>query len=154
MGDRRHVRDGQSGGQRQLVPHEQPAFSRYREAVYGAGFFDFLSPTKAVWSFYSQGAGMVKPSDKVVISRGNPKCPAAAHAKGSTTTLADTAAAFVSSVNASALAKAAGGSVDVVAGVTGVKRATGAYVGAKLSSANFTAATLANTLRNKTGGFA
>lgn len=32
-----------------------PPYSRWREDVYGAGWIDFESPTKAVWRFYSQG---------------------------------------------------------------------------------------------------
>lgn len=90
---------------------------------------------------------MAKPSDEIVITRGNPKCPAAAQA-GPAPTLAGLKAA----ANATITAKAGGVSVDVGAGLAGVKRGVESAVQAKLSTANWTVTTWANALRNKTGG--
>ena len=58
-------------------PSSQPPYSRWREHAYGVGMLDLLSPTKAVWAFYSQESAMFKPVDEVVLSRADPvKCAA------------------------------------------------------------------------------
>lgn len=130
-------------------PSAQPPYSRYRELVYGAGYIDFESPTKAVWSFYSQGTAMVKPAHRVVITRGNPKCPAAQQA--AKPSVADIKADLKAAVNSTLTAKAAGGALALDAGKAGVVRGVSDAVSAKVSTANWTVTTLANSLRNKTG---
>lgn len=52
----------------------QPEFSRFRQNSDGAGFLDLLSPTEALWSFFSHSSDLKKPEDQVIITRGNPKC--------------------------------------------------------------------------------
>jgi hypothetical protein len=149
-------------------PDAQPAYSAWREDVYGAGILDFVSPTEAVWSFYSQGTAMVKPADSVVIKR-NPTCALKAAAADGTLDVSLKAgmasklngmAARVAGVDVAVLdavdARVAGwanstGALDVTAGASGGARQAASAVAAKVGAANFTVMTLANTLRNKTG---
>jgi hypothetical protein len=51
-----------------LCPEAQPAFSAFREQVYGAGVLDFLSPTEARWQWFSHREPS-KPVDEVIIKR-------------------------------------------------------------------------------------
>lgn len=134
---------------------KQPAFSRFRQNSYGAGFLDLQSPTEAVWTFYSQSGAMLKPSDAVVITRGNPKCAGSgvaglgARAAAKAAAAANATAATLQrlpSLNLSGVA------VDAGAGAAGLARGAGAYLAAKSATANFSAATVANSVRNRTGG--
>jgi hypothetical protein len=138
-------------------PRGQPAFSRWREDVYGAGFLDFLSPTEAVWSFFAQSTAMLAPRDAVVIMRGNPKCAssggaskvaaAAAQAQAKANLTIARAATTLQGLN-----NVSAASFDAGAGAAGLARGAGAYLSAKKSVANFSATSVANSLRNKTGG--
>ena len=51
-----------------LCPKTQPAFSAFREQVYGAGVLDFLSPTEARWQWFSH-RDPTKPVDEIIIKR-------------------------------------------------------------------------------------
>ena len=52
----------------ELCPTFQPAFSAFREQIYGAGVLDLLSPTEARWRFFSH-RNPTKPSDEIIIKR-------------------------------------------------------------------------------------
>jgi hypothetical protein len=141
-----------------------PDYSMWREDVYGAGVLDLLSPTEAVWSFYSQGTAMIKPADSVIIKR-NPLCAIKAAASDDTlaslkngtlssfATLKNGTAATVEALVASKLAGLTNvtGKIDVEAAAEGVARQAKAAVSAKANVANFTATTLVNLIKNKTG---
>ena len=140
-------------------PNGQPVFSRFREDAFGAGFLDVLSPTEALWSFYSQGTAMLKPTDQVLITRRNPKCAGSGGVAGGASAVrakvapvanvtAAKAAEALKPLNVSGVA--ASGGVNLGSGVSGLARGAGAYLSAKKASANFTATTVANAVRNKT----
>ena len=65
-------------------------FKKKKKKKKKKGFLDLLSPTEALWTFYSHSSGLKKPEDQVLITRGNPKCAgsgggdASAEAKGGT----------------------------------------------------------------------
>ena len=116
----------------------QPAYSRYREDEYGAGFIDFLSPTKAVWRYYSHARGLDKPADEVVITR-HPEC--AAKGKGDALDSAKEAVhAFASGLKDRAAAGKASVVLDPKAGAAGLTREVGEGVDALKVLANFTLA--------------
>jgi hypothetical protein len=93
---------------------------------------------------------MVKPAHRVVITRGNPKCPAAQQAAAKPTA-ADVKADLLAAANATLAAKAAGAALALDAGKAGIVRGVSDAVAAKKSTTNWTVTTLANALRNKTG---
>jgi hypothetical protein len=132
---------------------KQPEFSRFRQNSYGAGFLDLLSPTEAVWTFFSQSGPMLKPSDAVVITRGNPKCAGSGGGGGGAGARAAAKAAAVANATLQLPAfNISGAAVDFGAGAAGLARGAGAYLSAKKATANFSATTVANSVRNKTGG--
>ena len=133
---------------------KQPEFSRFRQNSYGAGFLDLLSPTEAVWTFFSQSGPMLKPSDAVVITRGNPKCSGSGGGGGggAGARAAAKAAAVANATLQLPAFNISGAAVDAGAGAAGLARGAGAYLSAKKATANFSATTVANSVRNKTGG--
>lgn len=52
----------------ELCPTSQPSFSAFREQTYGAGVLDLMSPTEALWSFFSH-RDPTKTSDEIIIKR-------------------------------------------------------------------------------------
>jgi hypothetical protein len=133
---------------------------------------DFISPDKAVWTFYSQQSAMLKPIDEIVIKRTSaaacaltPETQAAAATTGvsvesallssklyNVTAGIDAVKAKlnVSAFNATAAAK--GLSIDLLGAGTGFVRAGVDYVEAKVAAANYSLGVLAQEWANKTGG--
>lgn len=149
-------------------PSAQPAYSRWREHAYGVGMLDILSPTKAVWAFYSQESAMVKPVDEVVITRADPsKCAtstatiAAAQTTGvSLDSIYMGTKLNVTAAKASLLAgggnqqPALGVSVDPKGAAAGLASSAAAWVGSKMAIANHSVIALTSNggPANKTAG--
>ena len=146
-------------------PSSQPPYSRWREHAYGVGMLDLLSPTKAVWAFYSQESAMFKPVDEVVLSRADPvKCaatPETIAAAAATGVSLDavvskfnvTAAALAKLANVKAGNKTLGLRVDPKGAAGGIARSASDYVQAKLAIANHTViAVKAGGVGNKSAG--
>ena len=113
----------------------QPPFSRYRVSENGAGFIDFLSPTKAVWRYYSHDRGLTKPADEVVITR-HLECAAKKGAGGGG--VKEAVDTFASGLEARAVAGKGLPVLDVEGGVAGIKRGLEDQVAAVVALANFT----------------
>lgn len=150
-------------------PTSQPEYSRWRQHAYGTGLLDFISPDKAVWSFYSQEGAMVKPLDEVVIKRADAKaCALTPESQAAAaTTGVSVESALVSSklvnvtfeldvlknkLNVSTLNATKGLSVDLSGGKAGIVRSGVDYVQAKAAAANFSLIALVDMWNNKTGG--
>ena len=164
------VKIQQSG---QWCPTSQPPWSRWRQLAYGVGMLDILSPTKAVWTFYSQASTMWKPVDEIVITRADPlKCAttpetvAAAQTVG--VSLDDVLAAYkgvnvtagvdnvkakidsvLSAKNTTVLA--GGVTADPIGAVAGLARSGADYVSAKAGVATYGVGVLKAAVANKTG---
>lgn len=144
-------------------PSSQPSWSRWCQHAFGSGTLDILSPTKAVWAFYSQESdSLFKPVDEIVITRADPaKCastPATVAAAATVgVAMSDVLAASktfnLTAAQAFLSGKAHGGavSIDPKGTAAGVAAAGAAFVGAKLGLVNFTANAVAAQLANKTG---
>jgi len=113
----------------------QPPFSRFRVSENGAGFIDFLSPTKAVWRYYSHARGLAKPADEVVITR-RVECAAKKGAGGGGAK--EAVAAFAGGLEARAEAGKGPAVLDVKGGAAGIKRGLEDQVAAVVALANFT----------------
>lgn len=146
-------------------PAERPPYVRWREHAYGVGMLDLLSPTKAVWSFYSQESAMFKPVDEVVLTRADPvKCAGTPEAEAAAAATGVSLDAVLSKFNvtAAALAKLAsvkagnktlGLQVDPKGAAGGIARSAADYVTAKLALANHTiTAVKAGGVGNKSAG--
>lgn len=145
-------------------PSSMPDWVAFRNHAYGLGLLDILSPTKAVWAFYSQESAMFKPYDEIVITRADPvKCAATPATQAAAQTvgvpIADVLASYkafnVTAAKSNLLASLGGGAggaaVDPKGTASGVVRGGADFVAAKLATANFTLAKLEAAWANKTG---
>lgn len=145
-------------------PSSQPSWSAFRNHAYGVGMLNILSPTKAVWAFYSQESAMFKPYDEVVLTRADPvKCAATPATQAAAATvgvpvadvLASSKAFNLTAAKAEVIASfgrgAGGAAVDPKGAASGVVRGGADWVAAKLATANFTLGKLEAAWANKTG---